>query len=47
MGQSTSASATTGDGISGIVGVVADAQTYKNLLYLMLAFPSGWHTTCS
>ncbi|MFC7209175.1 sensor domain-containing protein [Natronoarchaeum sp. GCM10025321] len=41
MGQSTSASATTGDGISGIVGVVADAQTYKNLLYLMLAFPLG------
>lgn len=41
MSQSTSASATTGDAISGIVGVVADVQTYKNLLYLILAFPLG------
>jgi hypothetical protein len=27
--------------VSGVVGVVADAQTYKNLLYLLLAFPLG------
>lgn len=41
MSQSTNASTTTGNGITGLVGVIADAQTYKNLLYLMLAFPLG------
>ncbi len=40
MSQSNT-STSTGRSISGILGVVADAQTYRNLLYLVLAFPLG------
>jgi len=32
---------TTGHGLGAVVGVVARGQTYRNLLYLLLAFPLG------
>lgn len=41
MSQSTTAGTSGRDSISEVIGVVADAQTYKNLLYLVLAFPLG------
>lgn len=41
MNQSTNASESSWDALSKSVGVIADRQTYKNLLYLLLAFPLG------
>lgn len=41
MSQSPNTDTSARYSISGIVGVVADAQTYRNLLYLLLAFPLG------
>ena len=41
MSQSTNTSPSTRSSVANIVGVVADGQTYKNLLYLLLAFPLG------
>ena len=41
MSQSTNTSPSTRPSVAKIVGVVADGQTYKNLLYLLLAFPLG------
>jgi hypothetical protein len=41
MSQSTTADASAGYSPSALFGVVADGQTYKNLLYLALAFPLG------
>lgn len=41
MSQSPTAGIAAGYTIAGIVGVVAKPQTYKNLLYLILAFPLG------
>jgi len=41
MSQSTNTSPSTRSSVAKVVGVVADAQTYKNLLYLLLAFPLG------
>lgn len=41
MNQSTTADAHTDHSPSAILGAVAEAQTYKNLLYLCLAFPLG------
>lgn len=41
MSQSTDISPSARSSVANIVGVVADGQTYKNLLYLLLAFPLG------
>ncbi|WP_128225269.1 sensor domain-containing protein [Halobacteriaceae bacterium SHR40] len=41
MSQSTDTTPSTRSSVANIVGVVADGQTYKNLLYLLLAFPLG------
>lgn len=41
MSQSTTADMSAGYSLSDIVGVVAEGQTYKNLLYIILAFPLG------
>jgi hypothetical protein len=41
MNQSTNTSTSFVSGIRAAVGVVADVQTYKNLVYLFLAFPLG------
>jgi hypothetical protein len=41
MSQSTTAGGTSTRSLSEILGVVADGQTYRNLLYLLLAFPLG------
>ncbi len=41
MSRSTNNSPSTRYSVAKIVGVVADGQTYKNLLYLLLAFPLG------
>lgn len=41
MSQSPNTTTPTKRSVSGIVGVVTDAQTYRNLLYLILAFPLG------
>jgi len=41
MSQSPNTGGSSRNSISGIVGVVADAQTYRNVLYLLLAFPLG------
>lgn len=41
MSQSTTARSPSGSLLSDAVGVVAEAQTYRNLLYLLLAFPLG------
>lgn len=41
MNQSTTARSPAASSLLDIVGVVTDAQTYKNLLYLLLAFPLG------
>ena len=41
MSSSTTAGTSTGYSIADVVGVVAEPQTYKNLLYLGLAFPLG------
>lgn len=41
MSQSTNAESVTRYSASDLVGVLVDAQTYKNLLYLLLAFPLG------
>lgn len=41
MKPSTTAGTSAGYSITDIVGVVAEPQTYKNLLYLGLAFPLG------
>jgi hypothetical protein len=41
MNQSTTARSPSGSVLGDAVGVVAEAQTYKNLLYLLLAFPLG------
>jgi len=41
MSESPNTGTSTRRSISGIVGVVANAQTYRNLLYLLLAFPLG------
>jgi hypothetical protein len=41
MSQSTTTERTAGRSLSDILGVVVDGQTYRNLLYLLLAFPLG------
>ena len=41
MSRSTTADTSAGYSPSAILGVVAEGQTYKNLLYLLLAFPLG------
>jgi len=41
MSQSTTAGRTASRSLSDILGVVTDRQTYRNLLYLLLAFPLG------
>lgn len=41
MGQSSTAGGSDRYSAAAILGVVADAQTYRNLLYLLLAFPLG------
>jgi len=41
MTQSPTANASAGRLLAGAVGVVVDGQTYRNLLYLFLAFPLG------
>jgi len=41
MTQSQTAEVSSGLSPSGILGAVTDAQTYKNLLYLFIAFPLG------
>jgi len=41
MSQSTNTGTSTGYSITDIVGIVAEPQTYKNLLYLVFAFPLG------
>jgi hypothetical protein len=41
MSQSTTARSSSRSVLGDAVGVVAEAQTYKNLLYLFLAFPLG------
>lgn len=41
MSQSVSADTSGGSLLADVFGVVADAQSYKNLLYLLLAFPLG------
>ncbi len=41
MSQSKNTNSSTRNTVANIVGVVADGQTYKNLLYLLLAFPLG------
>jgi hypothetical protein len=41
MTQSQTAEVSSGLSPSGILGAVTDAQTYKNLLYLLIAFPLG------
>jgi len=41
MSKSTTAQSPFGSSLSDVVGVVAETQTYKNLLYLLLAFPLG------
>jgi len=41
MSQSATARLLSGSVLGDAVGVVAEAQTYKNLLYLFLAFPLG------
>lgn len=41
MSKSTAAHSLFGPSLGDVVGVVAEAQTYKNLLYLLLAFPLG------
>jgi hypothetical protein len=39
--MSQSANATSSSDVSAVFGVVTDGQTYRNLLYLVLAFPLG------
>lgn len=41
MSRSTGAAPSTGYSFSDVFGVVTDGQTYRNLLYLVLAFPLG------
>lgn len=41
MSQSTTPGTAARNSAASIVGPLADAQTYKNLLYLLLAFPLG------
>lgn len=41
MSQSNTASSSGVDGLGKILGAVVDGQTYRNLLYLLLAFPLG------
>lgn len=41
MSQSRTADVSAGYSLSDIVGVVAEGQTYRNLLYIILAFPLG------
>jgi len=41
MSQSAMSDATIGSRLADAVGVVAERQTYRNLLYLFLAFPLG------
>lgn len=41
MTQSLTSAETPGDILSAVFGVLGDAQTYKNLVYLLLAFPLG------
>jgi hypothetical protein len=41
MSQSRTVDASAGHSLSAFLGVVAEGQTYKNLLYLFLAFPLG------
>ena len=41
MSQSTNTGMMDGISLSSVTGAVTDVQTYKNLLYLMLAFPLG------
>jgi hypothetical protein len=41
MSQSTTTERTAGRSVSDILGVVVEGQTYRNLLYLLLAFPLG------
>lgn len=41
MTQQQTAEASNGLSPSGILGAVTDGQTYKNLLYILLAFPLG------
>lgn len=41
MSRATQTDANPGYSLTDVVGVVAEAQTYKNLLYLLLAFPLG------
>lgn len=41
MNQSTPTGTSIGDSLTEIVGVVTQPQTYRNLLYLLLAFPLG------
>jgi hypothetical protein len=41
MSKSSTAHSRFGSTLHGIVGVVAEVQTYKNLLYLLLALPLG------
>lgn len=41
MSKSMAADTSAGYSLSDIVGVVAEGQTYKNLLYVFLAFPLG------
>jgi len=41
MSRSTNTGPSTRYAVANIVGVIADRQTYKNLVYLLLAFPLG------
>jgi hypothetical protein len=41
MSKSPTANSAFGSSLPEVVGVIAEAQTYKNLLYLLLAFPLG------
>ncbi|MEF8783848.1 MAG: sensor domain-containing protein [Haloarculaceae archaeon] len=41
MSQTPGIEAAVGSSLTDIVGIIAEPQTYKNLLYLLLAFPLG------
>ncbi|QSG06859.1 sensor domain-containing protein [Halapricum desulfuricans] len=41
MTRSANAGTADGSTVAGVFGVVTDAQTYRNVLYLILAFPLG------
>lgn len=41
MGRTTNTESSGSGSLADVVGVVADAQTYRNLLYVFLAFPLG------